>query len=94
MADHSLDEKSITGSSVEDLSHVDQSKLREVDVAIGIAAGHTNDEEITPEEAKRIRRKLDWHILPLLFLLYTRMLHFTSMGIIHPYTALGSSKHR
>ncbi|TDL22854.1 MFS general substrate transporter [Rickenella mellea] len=71
MADHSLDEKSITGSSVEDLSHVDQSKLREVDVAIGIAAGHTNDEEISPEEAKRIRRKLDWHILPLLFLLYT-----------------------
>ncbi|KAF8343124.1 MFS general substrate transporter [Cantharellus anzutake] len=43
-----------------------------VDVAVDLVAGeHANDAPVPPDVASRIRRKLDWHLLPLLFLLYT-----------------------
>jgi hypothetical protein len=45
-----------------------------VDVAVNLVAGsHADDATLSPEEFKRIRAILDWNILPLLFLLYTRM---------------------
>jgi ACS family allantoate permease-like MFS transporter len=36
-------------------------------------AGVHDDNEIDPAESARVKRKLDLHLLPLLFLLYTRM---------------------
>ena len=42
-----------------------------VDVSVNLVAGHAGDITLDPEEARRIRRKLDWNLLPLLFLLYT-----------------------
>ena len=37
---------------------------KDVDTAAQLAAGL--DEELSPEEATRIRKKIDWHILPLM----------------------------
>ena len=37
---------------------------KEVDTAAQLAAAL--DEELNPEEAVRIRKKIDWHILPLM----------------------------
>ena len=37
---------------------------KEVDTAAQLAAAL--DEELSPEEAVRIRKKIDWHILPLM----------------------------
>jgi MFS transporter, ACS family, DAL5 transporter family protein len=43
-----------------------------VDVAVDLVAGqHADDAPLNPTEALKIRRKIDWHLLPLLFLLYT-----------------------
>lgn len=42
-----------------------------VDVAVNLVAGHFDDEEISAEESRRLRIKLDWHLLPLLFLIDT-----------------------
>lgn len=42
-----------------------------VDVAAGLVAGMHADDAVDPEAAARVRRKIDWHLLPLLFLLYT-----------------------
>lgn len=47
-----------------------------VDVAAGLLAGHTDDVEMGHEEYRRLRMKLDWHILPLFCLIYT-CIHFT-----------------
>ena len=35
-----------------------------LDTAANLATGE--DVTLTPEEAKRLRRKIDWHILPLM----------------------------
>jgi len=43
-----------------------------VDVSVDLVAGvHADDAPLNPAEARRIRRKIDWQLLPLLFLLYT-----------------------
>ncbi|QRW18904.1 major facilitator superfamily transporter [Rhizoctonia solani] len=42
-----------------------------VDEALDLVAGHADDQPVDPEEARRIRAKIDWVILPLLFALYT-----------------------
>ena len=57
------DEKgSIDGS----LEHVNGS-IKQFDVAISVAARHANDLEMSKLEDLRLRRKLDLHLLPLLF---------------------------
>ena len=56
--------KSVTGPTVVNVS-------LGVDVAARLVAGHTNDDDLSTAEFIRLRTKLDWHILPLLFLLYT-----------------------
>ncbi|KAG8923901.1 hypothetical protein FRC00_005720, partial [Tulasnella sp. 408] len=43
---------------------------RGVDVVAALIAGHGEDSELDSQEADRLRRKLDWHILPLLYILY------------------------
>ncbi|OJT11345.1 hypothetical protein TRAPUB_12145 [Trametes pubescens] len=40
----------------------------DVDTAAKLAAGL--DHELTPEESERLRKKIDWHILPLMCILY------------------------
>lgn len=42
-----------------------------VDVAVDLVAGAHADDVVDPELAARVRRKIDWHILPLLFAIYT-----------------------
>lgn len=37
---------------------------QDVDTAARLAAGV--DQELTPEESNRLRKKIDWHILPLM----------------------------
>ena len=50
-----------------------------LDTAAILAAAE--DVILTPEEAKRLRRKIDWHILPLMYsafiFIFTRKLHMT-----------------
>lgn len=68
--DDTKDTKSIDG---EERYHANAVKFNTgVDVAVEMLSGaHANDAPLDPAEASRIRRKLDWHLLPLLFLLYT-----------------------
>ena len=55
-----LDEKK--GSVVDVVAHVAVADT-EVDTAAQLATGL---DELSPEEAIRIRKKIDWHILPLM----------------------------
>ena len=57
--DHSDEKK---GSVVDVVTHVAVAD-KEVDTAAQLAAGL---DELSPEEAIRIRKKIDWHILPLM----------------------------
>lgn len=47
------------------------SEKQGVDEAIDLVAGHLDETPLAPGEARRIRDKIDWVILPLLFALYT-----------------------
>ncbi|KDN42941.1 hypothetical protein RSAG8_06467, partial [Rhizoctonia solani AG-8 WAC10335] len=58
-----------------------------VDEAVDLVAGHADDAPVDPEEARRIRAKLDWVILPLLFSLYT--LQFVDKGTLGASSVLG-----
>ncbi|KIO24291.1 hypothetical protein M407DRAFT_213098 [Tulasnella calospora MUT 4182] len=44
---------------------------RGVDVVVGLIAGHGDESEVDLQAAYKLRRKLDRHMLPLLFILYT-----------------------
>jgi hypothetical protein len=44
-------------------------EVHDVDVTVALVAGD-DGERISPENSRRIRRKLDLHLLPVLFLLY------------------------
>jgi len=43
-----------------------------VDVAVSLVAGHAEDPQLSNEEFRKLRNKLDRRLLPLLFALYTR----------------------
>ncbi|GAB1519362.1 hypothetical protein RhiTH_002428 [Rhizoctonia solani] len=58
-----------------------------VDEALDLVAGHADDQPVDPEEARRIRAKIDWVILPLLFALYT--LQFVDKGTLGASSVLG-----
>ena len=61
-------------STKDSFSDVDEKKVqvnvhvaavdKDVDTAAQLAAGI--DQELTPEESNRLRKKIDWHILPLM----------------------------
>ncbi|PIL25692.1 MFS general substrate transporter [Ganoderma sinense ZZ0214-1] len=55
------------GPVVDVVTHVALVADKEVDTAAQLAAGL---DELSPEEAIRIRKKIDWHILPLMCILY------------------------
>ena len=52
------------------LEHI-AADLKAFDVGLALVAGHDEDPDISPLESKRLRRKIDRHLLPLLFLVYT-----------------------
>lgn len=62
-----LDNGSV-GASAHDLAKADEG----VDVVVGLLSGHADDEDVDPEVSRRVRNKMDWNMLPLLFVLYTR----------------------
>lgn len=73
-----VDEKS--GGSETEFIH---DELKRLDIGLALLKGHTEDAAISPEESKRLRRKIDWHLLPLLCLIYTGLYHYpTSTAII------------
>ncbi len=64
------DEKKSLGNSTASADVVNYGQG--VDVAVDLVAGaHADDAPVSPEVARRIRNKIDWHLLPMLFLLYT-----------------------
>ncbi|TFK49089.1 MFS general substrate transporter [Heliocybe sulcata] len=64
----SLDEK----HPIDDVSAEAVKIDSRIDVAASLVAGDaTADDELHPEESRRIRAKIDWHLLPLLFFIYT-----------------------
>ncbi|THH12134.1 hypothetical protein EW145_g185 [Phellinidium pouzarii] len=70
--------------------------LKNLDVGLELVAGVDEHAEFSPQEAKRLRRKLDWHLLPMLCLIYTGMgallsnrVSFTDLGkFILGYTSI------
>ena len=60
---------------------------KEVDTAAQLAAAL--DEELSPEEAVRIRKKIDWHILPLMCSRFM-LLRFCVMEAHYPSSLLDS----
>ncbi|KAJ7885227.1 MFS general substrate transporter [Mycena leptocephala] len=42
-----------------------------LDVAVDLAAAHADHPPVSAEDSRRMRAKLDWHLLPLLFCMYT-----------------------
>ncbi|KAJ7850421.1 MFS general substrate transporter [Mycena olivaceomarginata] len=42
-----------------------------LDVAVDLAAVHADHPPLSAEDSRRVRAKLDWHLLPLLFCMYT-----------------------
>ncbi|KAG9022432.1 hypothetical protein FS837_006358 [Tulasnella sp. UAMH 9824] len=81
----SIDEKH--PSSPSDSSIEVHKEEEGVDVVVGIFSGHAEDATLDPEVAARIRRKLDWNLLPLLFILYT--LQFLDKNSIGAASILG-----
>ena len=44
--------------------------LKQLDVGLKLVAGHSDEPEVSPQESKRLRRKIDRHLLPLLCAIY------------------------
>lgn len=63
-SDEKLGSEAVPG----ELLHGDYKSL---DVGLALVAGHADEPELTPQESKRLRRKIDWHLLPMLCLIYT-----------------------
>ncbi|PCH37794.1 MFS general substrate transporter [Wolfiporia cocos MD-104 SS10] len=57
----------------------------EVDVAAQIVAGQ--DVEVNPADALRVRRKLDWHLMPLMCIMY--MMQFADRSTLAQSAVLG-----
>ncbi|KAG8990411.1 hypothetical protein FRB90_001768 [Tulasnella sp. 427] len=80
----SIDEKHLPS----DDSSVEVHKEEEgVDVVVGLYSGHAEDAALDPAVASKIRAKLDWNLLPLLFILYT--LQFLDKNSIGAGSILG-----
>ena len=62
----SLDEK----VPIDDLELI-HGDFKRMDVGLRLVTGHSEEPEVPPGESKRIRRKIDWHLLPLLCIIYT-----------------------
>ncbi|KAF7346942.1 MFS general substrate transporter [Mycena venus] len=61
-----------------------------LDVAVGLAAGQIDHQPVSAEESRRMRVKLDWHLLPLLFCMYT--VQFIDKSTLNSAAVLGIIK--
>lgn len=74
-----VDKKEAYEESSNDVKHPHVSTTA-VDTAAALVSG--NDIELDPEEAKRIRRKIDRHIMPLMCILYwIQFMDKTTLGM-------------
>ena len=64
---NSIDEKVPIDNGSLECVHND---VKNLDVAVSMAAGHSED-IIDKEADRKLRRKIDWHLLPLLMFIYT-----------------------
>ncbi len=78
MSDVKPPETSHSGSFIEKASTHDSGsidvvhgELKSLDVGLALVADRSEDADLSPQESKRLRRKIDWHLLPMLFLIYT-----------------------
>ncbi|KAL1746307.1 major facilitator superfamily domain-containing protein [Schizophyllum fasciatum] len=72
------DTKSLSASEKKDDHHVEVS-VAQVDTAAALVAGQ--EHPLEPKEAARIRKKIDWHILPLMMILYwVQFMDKTTLG--------------
>ena len=95
---------SITMSMTNSFSDTDEKKEAHVDVHVAVADREVDtaaqlvaalDEEITPEESERLRKKIDWHILPLMCSEYPLFLAYllpslTDAPLVQFYTGFNS----
>ena len=86
------DEKASVLASQEHVQHV-TADLRALDVGLALVAGHAEDPELSPQESKRLRRKIDRHLLPLLFLIYTGACYHQLICVLLFDDLFGSSIH-
>ncbi|KAJ7210501.1 MFS general substrate transporter [Mycena pura] len=61
-----------------------------LDVAVGLAARQTDEQPLSAKESRRMRVKLDWHLLPLLFCMYT--VQFIDKATLNSSAVLGILK--
>lgn len=62
----SIEKKEYTSDSEAEVAKEEKG----VDVTVGLIAGHGDDAELEHGTSHSLRKKLDWHMLPLLFALY------------------------
>ena len=48
-----------------------QGDLKTLNVGLILIVDRPGEDSLSPEESRRLRRKIDWHLLPLLCLIYT-----------------------
>jgi hypothetical protein len=74
ISSHNNDEKSrisdLEPAIPPTLGKDDRQAGKELDISLALPGmlGEHDDDELDPVEARRVKRKLDWRILPLLFL--------------------------
>ena len=91
-------------STTNSFSDTDEKKGAHVDVHVAVADREVDtaaqlvaalNEEITPEESMRLRKKIDWHILPLMCSEYPLVLAYllpslTDAPLVQFYTGFNS----
>ncbi|THG94563.1 hypothetical protein EW026_g6935 [Hermanssonia centrifuga] len=94
MSDVKPPETSHSGSFIEKASTHDSGsidvvhgELKSLDVGLALVADRSEDADLSPQESKRLRRKIDWHLLPMLFLIYT--VQFLDKGTLASSSILG-----
>ncbi|THH28921.1 hypothetical protein EUX98_g5267 [Antrodiella citrinella] len=87
MSDSKADDSSVTDSLKPESGPIVHPVLdsRDVDVAAHLIAG--KEVVLDPEEAARIRRKIDWHLMPLMCVLY--MMQFADKTTLGQSAVLG-----
>ncbi|KAI0807659.1 MFS general substrate transporter [Fomes fomentarius] len=78
-------DSSIEKRSVEDAQRRPHVASHDVDVAANITGGQ--DFVLDPQEAARVRRKIDWHLMPLMCILY--MMQFADKTTLGQSAVLG-----
>lgn len=86
----SSEKQSTTGSFTDEKHPSDSTEfihgdISTFDVGMKLAAKLGDDPELSPQESARLRRKIDWHLLPLLCLIYTGKLFNLHTLEIHLY---------